>query len=301
MAGRKEKDISIRIGTQVFRNPVFLASGTCGYGEELSGLLDLSRLGGIVTKTITLSPRPGNPPPRIQELETGLLNSIGLENVGVEAYLREKLPALASLDAAVLVSIAADAMEEFESLAVALSKARGFKGVELNLSCPNVERGVLDHGSTPEFVRDVTAKVKAVLPSVPLLVKLTPNVASIGEVAMAAQEGGADGITAINTVLGADFDLATGKPVFSRVRAGYSGPGILPIALGKVWEVASTVEIPVVGVGGISSVEDARKFFLAGATAVQVGTALFTDPSLPERIVQALEEHPEWAVPGGRL
>lgn len=293
MAGEDEKNRGLTIGSEVFRNPVFIASGICGYGEELAGVVNLSRLGGIVTKTVTLAPRPGNPPPRIRELGTGLLNSIGLENVGIDVFLVEKLPALAGRGVGVVVSIAGDGRGEFEIMAERLAGAEGFKAVELNLSCPNVERGMLDHGADPLFVEQVTTAVKKRLEK-PVLVKITPNVTSVAEVALAAEAGGADGITAINTVVGADFDLTSGKAFFERGRAGYSGPGILPIALAKVWEVAEVIEIPVIGVGGISSVEDARKFFLAGASAVQVGTAVFSDPFLPERIVEAWERDPHW-------
>jgi len=287
--GRREQSEGFRLGSALFRNPVFIASGICGYGEEIAQVLDLTRIGGIVTKTVTLHPRPGNPPPRIKELSTGLLNSIGLENVGIDAFLSEKLPPLRGSGVGVVVSIAGDRREEFEALVEKLAGADGYDAVELNLSCPNVEKGMLDHGSDPSFVEEVTSLVKARTRR-PVLVKITPNVTSVAEVALAAEAGGADGITAINTLLGADFDPSTGRPFFARVRAGYSGPGILPIALAKVWEVAGAVKVPVVGVGGISSVEDARKFFLAGASAVQVGTAVFSDPLLPERIAEAWEK-----------
>lgn len=289
-----EEKIAIEIGGIRFRNPVFTASGIWGYGDEISSLVDVSGLGAIVTKTITVAPREGNPPPRIHELSTGLLNSIGLENVGVDAFIDSKLPLLKEKGVSAIVSMAGDRAEEFEILSDKLASQSGFLGVEINLSCPNVEKGHLDHGSDPKFVESVTASVKSRFPDRAVLVKLTPNLTDISDVALAAEDGGADGITAINTLLGADFDLETGKAVFARVRAGYSGPGILPIALEKVWEVSQAVSVPVVGVGGISSIEDARKFFLAGARAIEVGTALFADPGLASRIVEALKEHPEW-------
>lgn len=287
-------DIGVRFGPVAFKNPVFLASGICGYGEEFSPLIDVRRLGGIVTKTITPQPRRGNPPPRIHELPTGALNSIGLENVGLDVYIAEKLPRLASESIDVIVSIAAEHTEEFESIADKLAPLDGYKGIELNLSCPNVEEKVLDHGRNPAFVEKLTRAVRKRVTDRALLVKITPNVTDIGSVARAAEAGGADGISAINTVLAIDFDLETGKPVFFRGSGGYSGPGILPVALQKVWEVAKAVSIPVMGIGGIGSVDDARKFFLAGASAVQIGTALWQDPELPQRIVDALETHPEW-------
>ncbi|NIM20384.1 MAG: dihydroorotate dehydrogenase [Candidatus Latescibacteria bacterium] len=288
-------DISVKIGPVAFKNPVFLASGICGYGEEYASIIPQKKLGGIVTKTITLEPRAGNPPPRIRELPTGALNSIGLENVGLDAYIREKLPLLKDLEVDAVVSITAETEDEFTRIAEAFAPLEGYRGIELNLSCPNVEGTALDHGRDPAYVEKITSIVKERIPKKTLWVKITPNLADVGLVARAAEAGGADAISAVNTVIGTDFDLSTGKPIFARVGAGYSGPGILPIALFKVWEVAHSVSIPVVGIGGISSVEDARKFFLAGAIAVQVGTALYSDPELPIRIVEALRAHPEWA------
>jgi len=291
-------DIGVRIGPVEFKNPVFLASGICGYGEEYSPLMDIRALGGIVTKTITPRPRKGNPPPRIHEIPTGALNSIGLENVGLDAYVADKLPKLAKEKIDVIVSVAAEHVEEFETIARTFAPLEGYKGVELNLSCPNVEEKALDHGRDPAFVEKLTRVVKSYLADKAVLVKITPNVTDIGSVARAAEAGGADGISAINTVLGVDFDLATGKPVFFRGSGGYSGPGILPIALQKVWEVSKAVSIPIMGIGGISSVEDARKFFVAGASAVQIGTALWQDLELPQRIVSEFERHPEWIKKG---
>jgi dihydroorotate dehydrogenase (NAD+) catalytic subunit len=287
-------DISVRIGPAVFDNPVFLASGICGYGDEYAPLVDMRRLGAIVTKTITLRARAGNPPPRIHELRTGALNSIGLENVGLDAYIGEKLPALGDKGVDVIVSIAAESADEFEVIAGRLADAEDYKGVEVNLSCPNINDEALDHGRNPAFVEKITRIVKVRLPKRAVLVKITPNVTDIGLVARAAEAGGADGVSAINTVLGIDFDLDTGRPIFYRGSGGYSGPGILPIALQKVWEVAKAVSIAVVGIGGIGSVDDARKFFVAGASAVQVGTSFWQDPELPARIVAAFTEHPEW-------
>lgn len=292
-------DIAVSIGGIRHKNPVFVASGICGYGEEYSPLLDLEVLGGIVTKTITVRPRKGNTPPRIRELPAGLLNSIGLENVGLDRYVAEKLPQLERRRVDVIVSIAAETADEFERVADAFAPMDGYSGLELNLSCPNVEDQALDLGRNPTFVERITRIVKDRIPRKSLWIKVTPNVTEIAAVVRAAEAGGADAISAINTVIGMDFDLETGKPVFAKGTAGYSGPAILPIALAKVWEISSAVSIPVVGIGGISSVDDARKFFLAGASAVQVGTALFSDPGLPRRIIDALTEHPEWARPVG--
>ncbi len=287
-------DLELRIGPVSFRNPVFLASGICGYGEEYSSLIDIEAIGGVVTKTITIRPRMGNPPPRIHELPAGALNSIGLENVGLDVYVAEKLPALNNKNVDVIVSVAAEHVEEFEQIAEAFAGVDGYKGIELNLSCPNVEEKSLDHGRNPEFVKRITSIVKKRIPHRALLVKITPNVTDIGSVALAAQEGGADGISAINTLIGVDFNLETGKPIFFRGSGGYSGPGILPIALQKVLEVSRAVTIPIMGMGGISSVDDARKFFIAGASAVQIGTSLWQDPDLPARIIETFSAHPEY-------
>lgn len=293
-------DLSVTIGGITHKNPVFIASGICGYGEEYSPLVDLASLGGIVTKTITMRPRKGNKPPRIHELPAGLLNSIGLENVGLDVYVAEKLPQLEKRNVDVIVSVAAETEEEFVRLADAFAPRDGYSGLELNLSCPNVDDQALDLGRDPGFVERITRIVKDRIPHRSLWVKITPNVTEIGRVARAAEAGGADAIAAINTVVGMDFDLRTGRPVFAKGTAGYSGPAILPIALAKVWEVSKAVSIPVVGIGGISSVEDARKFFLAGASAIQVGTAVFSDPLLPNRIIDAFAGHPEWMRPAGQ-
>lgn len=294
MNEKTKSDTSVQIGPVRFKNPVFIGSGICGYGEEYSPLIDIERLGGVVTKTITLRPRLGNPPPRIHEVPTGALNSIGLENVGLDQYIADKLPRLRDKGVGVIVSIAAERAEEFVEIAERLAPLDGYQGIELNLSCPNIEEEALDHGRSPEFVEEITRIVKARTPDRALLVKITPNVTDIGAVARAAEAGGADGISAINTLLGVDFDLDTGKPIFDRGSGGYSGPGILPIALQKVWEVVQAVSIPVMGIGGISTIEDARKFFIAGAVAIQVGTVLFVDPELAMTIVSAFDQHPEW-------
>jgi dihydroorotate dehydrogenase (NAD+) catalytic subunit len=288
-------NIAVKIGPITHKNPVFIASGICGYAEEYSPLVNLSRLGGVVTKTITMQPRKGNLPPRIHELPHGMLNSIGLENVGLDRYVAEKLPQLNQHpEIGVMVSVAAETEDEFIRLAEAFAAQDGYDGLELNLSCPNVKGEALDQGRNPQLVERITRIVKERLPAKSLWIKVTPNITDVGGVARAAEQGGADAIAAINTVIGIDFDLETGKPVIARGSAGYSGPAILPIALQKVWECAKAVSIPIVGIGGISSIDDARKFFLAGATAIQVGTALYADPGLPERIIDALEKNPEW-------
>ena len=288
------ENLEVKIGPITHANPVFIASGICGYGEEYSPLVSLEKLGGIVTKTITIRPRKGNVPPRISELPYGMLNSIGLENVGLDRYVEEKLPLLKKRAVSVIVSVAAETEQEFVQIAETFAPLDGYDGLELNLSCPNIDEQALDHGRNPAFVEKITRIVKERMPDRAVWVKITPNVTDIGVVAAAAEAGGADAVAAINTVIGLDFDLDTARPVLGKGSGGYSGPGILPIALQKVWECSHAVSIPVVGIGGIASVDDARKFFLAGARAIQVGTALFAQPELPEKIIDAFSKHPEW-------
>jgi dihydroorotate dehydrogenase (NAD+) catalytic subunit len=291
MQAHGERDLKIRTGPVEFENPIFTASGTWGYGLEYQDLVDASELGGVVTKTITAQPRKGNPQPRVRELYHGMLNSIGLENVGLELFLAEKLPALRERNVTVVVSLAARDEEEFGQMIRTLAAHPGWMAVELNLSCPNVARGGLDFGQDPQRIQRITRLARSALPGDRALwVKLTPNCASIGALAGAAQAGGAHAISCINTVLGMEIDLEHRRPVFPRGTAGYSGPAILPIALAKVWEVARAVSIPIIGIGGITKMEDVLRFFCAGATGVQVGTALFARPNLANRFVESLRE-----------
>ncbi len=287
----KAGGISIKLGGAEFRNPVFLASGPAGYGLEYSGMIDLAMLGGVVTKTVSFSPRAGNPGRRLQETPAGLLNSVGLENVGAEKFFSEKLPALEAAGVRPIVSLAAEDWDDFRKLLEITAEHGEVETVELNLSCPNVERGGMAVGVDPVLLARYVDMARSMLGGRTVIAKLTPNVKDIGKLALAAEESGADAITAINTLIGMDIDLKTRKPVFQRVRAGLSGPAILPLALEAVWKISRTVDIPVMGAGGISSVDDAMKFFMAGAAAVQIGTAIFYDPSLPERIVGELEEN----------
>jgi dihydroorotate dehydrogenase (NAD+) catalytic subunit len=282
-------DLTVRTGPVSFANPIFTASGTWGYGLDYLDLVDPAQLGGVVTKTLTVEPRAGNPQPRVRELPYGLLNSIGLENVGLEAFLREKLPALRERRVRTIVSLAGREEAEFGAMIRELSRHEGWDAVELNLSCPNVAHGGLDFGTDLECVARITALARAALPAERALwVKLTPNVTSIAALAKSAESSGADAVTCINTVLGLAVDLRARRPVFPRGTAGYSGPAILPIALAKVWEVAKSVSIPIVGVGGIASLDDVLSFFVVGASAVQVGTQLFAEPDLANRMVEAL-------------
>lgn len=283
-------DLSVRTGPVVFPSPVFTASGTWGYGLEYLDLVDPATLGGIVTKTLTVEPRPGNPQPRVRELPTGMLNSIGLENVGLSAFVADKLPRLRDRGVHVVVSLAGRDEAEFGTMIRELNRHEGWAAVELNLSCPNVAHGGLDFGRDGDRIAAITRIARSELPpDKALWVKLTPNVTSIGGLAVRAEEGGADAVTCINTVVGMTVDVKERRPVFPRGTAGYSGPGILPIALAKVWEVAHAVSIPIIGVGGIGGVADVLSFFVVGAAAVQVGTALFPRPDLAHGIVGELE------------
>ena len=249
----------------------------------------LERLGGVVTKTITFAPRRGNPGRRLWETSAGLLNSIGLENVGAKTFFDEKLPALVEAGARPVVSLGAEDWEEYCALLDMTAERADGEAVELNLSCPNVERGGMIVGSDPALLERYVRRAREVLAGTAVVAKLTPNVTDVTALAKAAEAAGADAVSAINTVVGMDLCPDLEEPVFRRVRAGLSGPAVLPVALDAVWRIARAVSIPVFGIGGISSVEDARKFFAAGAAAVQVGTAIFCDPGLPERIVLALE------------
>jgi len=284
----KGTGVKFSIGSVDFRNRVFLASGPAGYGTEYADFIRLDRLGGVVTKTITLHPRAGNPGRRLWETNAGLLNSIGLENVGAKAFFAEKLPALVAAGGKPVVSLGAEDWNDYCRLLDAASACAGADVFAINLTCPTDARGGMavgiDRGLLGKYVR----RAVETLEGKTVIAKLTPNVSDIASLAVAAAEAGAHALTAINTVVGADLCPGLRSPVFRRVRAGLSGPAIRPVALDAVWKIARAVDIPVIGAGGISSVEDAGKFFAAGASAVQVGTAIFYDPGLPERIAAAL-------------
>jgi dihydroorotate dehydrogenase (NAD+) catalytic subunit len=284
----KGTGVKLSIGSAVFRNRVFLASGPAGYGTEYADFIRLDRLGGVVTKTITLRPRAGNPGRRLWETNAGLLNSIGLENVGAKVFFAEKLPALVAAGGKPIVSLGAEDWNDYRRLLDAAAACAAADVFEINLSCPNVERGGMAVGSDCDLLGKYVRRAVETLEGRTIVAKLTPNVSDVAALAVAAAEAGAHALTAINTVVGADLCPGLREPVFRRVRAGLSGPAILPVALDAVWKMARAVDIPVIGAGGISSVEDAEKFFAAGASAVQIGTAIFYDPGLPERIVEAL-------------
>lgn len=263
-----------------------VASGTFGYAREMAGLVDLRRLGAIVPKTITPLPRAGNPPPRTVETAAGMLNSIGLDNDGIEAFIGNQLPYLASLGVPIVVSIAGKNYDEFVSMAVRLDGLSGVAALELNISCPNVSGGV-DFGADARMCQRLVAGVRQVC-SLPVLAKLTPNVTDIASVAAAAEQSGADAITVINTCLGMAVDWRRRRPMLGNVLGGLSGPAIKPIALRAVYQVARTVKVPVVGVGGIATIDDVMEFLVTGATAVQIGTANFYDPTVTMRLLDQL-------------
>ncbi len=283
-------NLSVSIGSLDFSNPVMTASGTFGYAAEFANLVDLDRLGALVVKGISLKPRPGNPPPRIAETSCGMLNAIGLENVGLERFVTEKMPFLRTCRSRVIVNILGDSIEEYAILAKELSKVSGIDALEVNISCPNVKKGGVAFGTVPEMAAAVTSAVKNVT-ELPVIVKLSPNVTDIVAMARAVEASGADAVSLINTLIGMAIDAQTRKPKLANIIGGLSGPAIKPIALRMVWQVASAVGIPVIGIGGIGTAEDAIEFLLAGATAVQVGTANFYNPSATRQILSGIENY----------
>jgi len=280
----------VRIGPITFANPYFAASGCFGYGLEYSRFIRPYELGAIATKTITLEPRGGNPLPRLRETPAGLLNSIGLQNVGLERYLHHKLPELAAAGGTAFVSIAATTDDEYARMAAALAAHPAVVAVEVNLGCPNVDAGGDRDAAEARAVERITRRVKDHLPDRCVAVKLTPNVTDITNLARGAEQGGADAVVAINTITGMDLDLERGRPVFTRERAGLSGPAIFPVALLRVWEIAAAVRVPVVAVGGIATAQDVLKFFMAGAVAVQLGTVLYSRPALLREVRDGVRE-----------
>ena len=280
-------DLAVELGPLRLQNPLMTASGTFGYGLEFAHLCDLASLGGIVTKGLSLEPRRGNRPPRICETRGGMLNSIGLQNIGVEKFLADVLPGLGQFPAQVVVNLFGTTMDEYVRLAARVDAASGVAAVELNVSCPNVQKGGLEFGQDPEILEKLVRAVRAATAK-PILVKLSPNVTRPTDLGQAARAGGADILSAINTVLGMSIDPLTRRPRLSTVKGGLSGPAIKPIALRVVFDVARGVGLPVVGIGGIESADDVIEFLLAGASAVQIGTALFRDPATPQKILTDL-------------
>jgi len=283
-------DLSVKISSLYLKNPIILASGTCGYGNELKDLINLNNLGGLCLKGISINPRFGNPPPRIYETASGLLNSIGLENVGIERFISEKIPLLKDYDVSIIANILGDSVNEYIELAMRLDMLQDqVKAIELNLSCPNVKCGGIAFGTNPEFISQIISGVKKVT-NLPIIAKLSPNVQDILPIVTACEESGADAISLINTLLGTAIDIYRKKPVFNNIFAGLSGPAIKPVALRFVWQASHAVKIPVIGIGGISKWEDAIEFFMAGAAAVQIGTANFFNPSASVQIIQGIND-----------
>lgn len=288
-------ELAVDVGGVALRNPVMVASGTCGYGEELSEVIDLNRIGGIVVKGLSLLPEKGNPPPRIAETPAGMLNSIGLENVGVEGFLEEKLPFLSEYEVAVVANIWGRTVEEYVAVAERLDGAPGLDALELNISCPNIKEGGINFGKDPGLTEKVTGAVREAT-GMPLWVKLSPGVTEIGVLARAAEAGGADALSVMNTIRGMTVDVESRRPTLSKIYGGLSGPAIFPIAVYKVWEVLRASALPVVGIGGINGLDQVLQFLVVGASAVQIGTANFYDPMLSTRIVDELDA---WCVDHG--
>lgn len=285
-------DLSVQVGKKILRNPVLLASGTCGFGRELSEYCDLSKIGGISSKGLTVLPREGNTGCRVAETPSGMLNSVGLQNPGLDAFLRTELTYMRSLGTTVIVNVAGHQLEDYQRMVSVLGDQEGVDVLELNLSCPNVKEGCMTIGATPEGVSQLVTSVRD-LSDKPIWVKLTPNVTSIVPIALAAQEAGADAVVLINTLLGMAVDIKSRRPVLTNNTGGLSGPAIKPIALRMVNECARVLSIPIIGCGGIMNARDVLEFMIAGATAVEIGTASLLHPAVCEKIVSELVDYCE--------
>ena len=288
-------DLHVDLAGIQMKNPVMVASGTFGYGEEYRQFIDLKELGAIVAKSITLLPRAGNRPPRIVETPAGMLNAIGLQNVGLERFISEKMPFLREAGVPIIASISGEDVSEYAELAAKLTDVESIAGLEVNISCPNVPRGGMMFGTDPQMTYDLVKAVRGAMranekPTPTLIVKLSPNVTSIVEIASAAEEAGADALSLINTLLGMAIDIHTRQPRLANITGGLSGPAIRPVALRMVWQVAEAVDIPVIGMGGIMTAEDALEFIIAGASAVAVGTANFINPLATVEVISGIRD-----------
>ncbi len=283
-------DLSVQIDSLKLRNPILLASGTVGYGNEVSEFIDLNKIGGIVTKSISLKPRKGNPPQRIVETPAGMLNAIGLQNVGVEEFLNEKIPFLKKYDVPLICNIAASSVDEYVECTKILTSENSITAFEINVSCPNVKEGGLQFGNDPKAVGLITQKVRAAT-SKPIIIKLSPNVSYISEFAKIVKQEGGDAVSAINTLVGTSFNITTRKPKIKNVFGGLSGPAIKPVALAKVLEIRRNVDIPVIGIGGIMNWKDVIEFMIVGASVIQVGTLNFIDPTASIKMINDLENY----------
>ena len=286
-------NLEVEIAGIKLKNPVMTASGTFGYGEEFSPFIDLDKLGAMVLKGITLKPKMGNSPPRVIETPSGMLNSIGLQNVGVEMLIKEKLPYLQKFNTPVIINISGDTIEEYLELARRLgeiSEEMGVSGLEVNISCPNVKKGGMAWGTDSKATYKIINNIRKTT-SLPLIVKLTPNVTDIKIIAQAAEEAGADALSLINTLVGMAVDINSRKPKLANISGGLSGPAVKPVAIWLVWQVFQTVNIPVIGIGGIIKVEDALEFIIAGARAIEIGTANFVNPRVTIEIIEGIEKY----------
>lgn len=283
-------NLGINIGDLHFKNPVLTASGTCGYGPELDDFFDVSRLGGIVVKGTTLEPREGNVYPRMAETPSGMLNAVGLQNKGVDYFESNIYPKICGYDSNIIVNVNGSTLDDYVSLSERIDKLDRIAAIELNISCPNVKKGGMIFGTNLDSAREVTRAVRAVY-SKKLIVKLSPNVTNIVDFARVVEEEGADSISLINTLLGMAVDINKMKPSLSTITGGLSGPAIKPVALRMVWQVAKSVKVPVIGIGGIMTASDAIEFFLAGASAVQIGTVTFIEPAAPVKILEGIETY----------
>jgi dihydroorotate dehydrogenase (NAD+) catalytic subunit len=281
-------DLAVSLGRLHLANPILVASGTFGYAREMAGLIEFTKLGGVIPKTVTRHPRAGNPPPRTVETPSGILNAIGLDNDGIDHFISHHLPYLRTLGTAVIANIAGKSEDDFVQMAEHIGREKGLAGLELNLSCPNVAGGT-DFAVDPSLTERIVRRCRAVCP-LPLIAKLTPNVTDIVPIAQAAEAGGADALSLVNTFVGMSIDWRRRRPILGNVTGGLSGPAIKPLALRLVWQAARHVHIPIIGIGGIASIDDVMEFLVAGATAVQMGTVNFYDPTASLRVLGQLPQ-----------
>ena len=283
-------DLSVKIGQLQMKNPVMTASGTFGYGEEYADFIDITKIGGIIVKGTTLHRREGNPYPRMAETPSGMLNAVGLQNKGVDYFVEHIYPRIKDIDTQMIVNVSGSAIEDYVATAARMNELEKIPAIELNISCPNVKQGGMAFGVTTKGAEEVTRAVREVYHKT-LIVKLSPNVTSIADIAKAAEQGGADSVSLINTLLGMAIDAEKRKPLLSTVTGGMSGAAVKPIALRMVWQVAQAVKIPVIGLGGIMNWRDAVEFILAGASAIQIGTANFIDPTITLKVVEGINDY----------
>ncbi len=283
-------DLSLEIGNSILKNPIGVASGTFGYATEFSEVCDINKIGAVYTKAISLNPREGNPSPRIVETKEGILNSIGLANVGVDKFITEKIPNFRNLECDIIVNVAGSSEEEYIKVVEKLTDKKEIWGFEINLSCPNVKTGCLAFGTIPENVELLTKKIKGIT-SKPIIIKLTPNVTDITSIALAAEKGGADAVSCINTLIGMAIDIHTGNFKLANKTGGLSGPAIKPVGIANVYKVSKIIKIPVIGIGGIMSGEDAIEYLIAGASAIQIGTGNFIYPNLANTILSDIKTY----------